>query len=78
MLVREKLIEPEILFHISSNAIFIWNKFKDILPEWKKRYGGFDVFSDWEFLNNEMMKIILSKNPNYKAPETLSKYVPSK
>ena len=79
MLVREKLIEPEILFPISSNACFIWSKFKDIIPEWVKRYGVEGVtLSGWEFLNNELMKIILSKDPNYKVPETLSRYVPEK
>ncbi|MCX6654376.1 MAG: hypothetical protein NTY03_04550 [Candidatus Bathyarchaeota archaeon] len=77
MLVREKLIEPEFLYPIiSGNVMFLWNKFKDILPEWERRYGG-DALSDFKFLNDEMERIALIRFPSHKIPETLTKYVPS-
>jgi len=78
MLVREKLIEPEVIYKIdTANGCFIWNKFKDIIPEWSKRYGGGEVFSDFKFLSDELLRIALSKDPSFRIPETLSKYVPS-
>ena len=78
MLVREKLIESEVIYSIDNvNPCFVWSKFKDIIPEWRKRYGAKDTFSDWEFLNNEILRIALSKDPFFKIPETFMKYVPS-
>ena len=78
MLVREKLIEPEAIYGIDNvNPCFVWSKFKDVIREWRKRYGAKDTFSDWEFLNNEILRIALSKDPSFKVPETLMKYVPS-
>jgi hypothetical protein len=77
MLVREKLIEPEVIYKIdTANGCFIWNKFKDIIAEWSKRYGGGDALSDFKFLSEEILRIALSKDPSFKIPETLSKYVP--
>jgi hypothetical protein len=77
MLVREKLIEPEVIYKIDGgNPCFIWNKFKDIIPEWEERYGGGDTLSDFKFLSEEILRIALSKDPSFRIPETLSKYVP--
>ena len=79
MLVREKLIEPELLYPIlGGNAIFHWTKFKDVIKEHRKRYGDEDDLSDFEFLYNEMHKVALSRNPSFKIPETLTHYVPDK
>jgi hypothetical protein len=77
MLVREKLIEPEVIYRINDvNPCYMWSKFKDIMPEWQKRYGGGEVFSDFEFLSDELLRIAVSKDPSFRIPETLSKYVP--
>jgi hypothetical protein len=77
MLVREKLIEPEVLYGIDNvNPCFLWSKFKDVIAENRRRYGGKDNFSDFEFLNNELLRIKLSKDPSYRIPETLGSYVP--
>jgi len=79
MLVREKLIEPEVLYKINNmTPCFMWSKFKDVIAEGRKHYSGEDTFSDFEFLNNEILRIKLSIDPSYKVPETLTKYVPSK
>jgi hypothetical protein len=79
MLVREKLIEPEVIYKIdTANVCFIWNKFKDIIMEQRKRYGMKDDLSDFEFLYNEIHRVALSRDPSYKIPETLTKYVPDK
>jgi hypothetical protein len=78
MLVREKLIEPEVLYSITgTNPLLMWSKFKDLIAEWQKRYGGGDTLSDFKFLSNEILRIALSKDPSYKDPEMFMKYVPS-
>ena len=79
MLVREKLIEPEVIYKIDGvNSCFLWSKFRDVIAEWVRRYGGEDMLSDFEFLNDELLRIKLSRDPSYRIPETLSRYVPSK
>jgi hypothetical protein len=78
MLVREKLIEPEVLYRTNEvNPCLMWSKFKDVIAESRKRYGGEDAYSDFEFLNNELLRIKLSKDPSYRIPETFSRYIPS-
>jgi hypothetical protein len=78
MLVREKLIEPEVLYNIDNiNSCFMWSKFKDVITEFRKRCAGKDTLSDFELLSNEILRIKLSRDPSYEIPETLSRYVPS-
>jgi hypothetical protein len=77
MLVREKLIEPEVLYSITgTNPIFMWSKFKDLIAESQERYGGGDTLSDFKFLSNEIQRIALSKDPSFMIPETFMRYVP--
>jgi hypothetical protein len=77
MLVREKLIEPEVLYRINDvNPCFMWSKFKDIIVEQRKRYGAKHSFSDFELVNDEILRVMLSIDPSYKIPEKLMSYVP--
>jgi hypothetical protein len=79
MLVREKLVEPEVLYKINNvNPCLMWSKFKDIIKEQKKRYSGGDALSDFEFLSNEIHRVALSRDPSFRIPETLTHYVPDK
>jgi hypothetical protein len=76
MLLRERLVEPELLYSINNiDPLFMWSKFKGVIAENRKRYGGMDNFSDFEFLNNEILGIKLSRDPSFKIPESLTKYV---
>ena len=79
MLVREKLVEPEVLYRINNiDPLFMWSKFKDVIKEQRKRYSPEDDLSDFEFLYNEIYRVALSRNPSFKIPETLTHYVPDK
>ena len=78
MLVREKLVEPELLYPILSGLINHWTKFKDVIKEQRKRYGNMDDLSDFEFLYNEIHRVTLSRDPSFKIPETFTHYVPDK
>lgn len=76
-LLREKLIEPETLYNVGLvGSCFIWNKFEDVINEARMRYMGEDWLQDFELLANEMMRIKMLRNPSYKIPETLTKYIP--
>jgi hypothetical protein len=79
MLVREKLVEPELLYPIVFPSVLNhWTKFKDVIKEGRKRYDGEDDLSDFEFLYNEIHRVALSRNPSYKTLETFTHYVPDK
>ncbi len=79
MLLREKLIEPELLYSINNVSIcLMWNIFKDVIAENRKRYGGKENFSDFEFLNDEILKVKLSRDPSFKLPDKIIRYVPGK
>jgi hypothetical protein len=65
MLVREKLVEPEVLYKINNvTPCFMWSKFKDVITENRRRYGGKDIFSDFELLNDEILRVKLSRDPS--------------
>jgi len=77
MLVREKLVESEVLYRINNiDPLFMWSKFKDVIAENRRRYGGKDNFSDFELLNDEILRVKLGRDPSFRIPETLTKYVP--
>jgi hypothetical protein len=78
MLVREKLVEPELLYPILGGVVNHWGKFKDVIKEGRKRYGNMDDLSDFEFLYNEILRVALSRDPSYKELETFTHYVPDK
>ena len=79
MLLREKLIEPEVLYRINDvNPCFMWSKFKDIIGESRKRYGDMNFLSDFKLLSDEIHRVVLSRDPSFKIPETLNYYVPDK
>ena len=79
MLVREKLIEPELLYPIlDGSPTMFWTKFKNVIKEQRKIYGNMDELSDFEFLSNEILRVVLSKDPSVKIRETLTRYIPDK
>jgi hypothetical protein len=79
MLVREKLVEPELLYPIVDGSVLNhWSKFKGVIKEQRKRYGNEDDLSDFEFLYNEIYRVALSRDPSFMIPDTLTHYVPDK
>ena len=60
-------------------ASWTWVKFKSVLSENRRRYAcGKDVFTGFEYLASEMMKMKQLRDPLYKIPETFAKYLPNK
>jgi len=58
--------------------LMLWVKYKPIIEEVRRRYWGKDYLKDYEFLSNEMMRVMKEKDPSFVFPETLDKYVPDK
>ena len=60
------------------SVIFTWAKFKPIIEENRRRYSGLESWKGFEYLANEMMRLSLLRDPSFKVPENLVKYVPDK
>jgi hypothetical protein len=58
--------------------LFSWVKYKPIIEEVRRRYWGKDYLKDYEFLSNEMLRVMKEHDPTYSLPETLDKYIPDK
>jgi hypothetical protein len=63
---------------VQSQIIWIWEKFKRVIEENRRRYNGVDYLSDFEYLAGEMLKMMVKRDPSFRVPETLDKYVPDK
>ena len=59
-----------------QGCIFLWEKYKPIIEEERKRYLGKNFLTDFEYLANRMLKVVQERDAAYTVPETLDKYVP--
>ncbi|MFH2112712.1 MAG: hypothetical protein ABIJ47_15805 [Candidatus Bathyarchaeota archaeon] len=76
-MLRKGMVEAEDIYDAGMiGVIFLWAKFKDVIEESRRRYNGQDYLRDFEYLAGEMLKVKLRKDPSYKVPETLSRYIP--
>jgi hypothetical protein len=78
MMLRKGMVEAEDIYDVGSVCIFLWVKFKPVIEENRRRYNGESYLKDFEYLYEEMMKVKLSRDPSYRVPGTLDKYVPDK
>ena len=78
-LLRKNVADAE-TFYIAGGpfAIYVWEKFKPILVEHRRRYVGADSYSGLEYLAGEMLKMRRQRDPSYEVPKTLTKYIPEK
>ena len=78
-LLRSGLADGDTLFStVGVGATWTWLKFKSVLEENRRRYSGKYFLSGFEYLADEMMKIRRVKDPDYKIPETFTRYIPDK
>ncbi|MGD0805456.1 MAG: hypothetical protein ABSA11_15460 [Candidatus Bathyarchaeia archaeon] len=79
LMLRRGMIEAEDLYDIGGSMVVMhWKKWEPIVQEIRRRYWGSDYLRDFEYLNDEMMKIKIMRDSSYKVPETFFKYVPDK
>ncbi len=77
LMLRKGLVEADDLFDMGVQGVtFLWEKYKLIIEEERKRYLGKNFLRDFEFLAGEMYRIAKEGDPSYKIPETLDEYVP--
>jgi len=78
-LLKKNIADAE-TFYISGGtvAIFMWEKYKPILYEHRRRYVGADTYSGLEYLAQEMLKIRKRRDPSYEVPKMFTKYIPEK
>jgi len=71
-LLKKNVVDAETCY-ISGGAfaIFVWEKFKSILFEQRKRYVGEDGYSGLEYLAKEMLKFRIRNDHSYQVPESL-------
>ena len=78
-LLRSGLADKETLYNcIQITAPWTWAKFKSVLMENRRLYSGKDMFTGFEYLAGEMMRMKLERDPSYKIPYTFAEYVPDK
>ena len=76
-MLRKGMVEAEDLYDMGiDSTCFLWSKYGAIIEEIRRRYRGKDYLRDLEYLNSEMMRVKLSRDPSYRIPETLTKYIP--
>ena len=77
LMLRKGLVEADDLFDMGmQGVIFLWEKYKPIIEEERKRYLGKNFLRDFECLAGEMLKVVQERASAYMVPETLDKYVP--
>ena len=73
ILLKNKVVRAEEMHDTGGySAIFAWEKFKDIIQIGRDTIWGQDVFSNCEFLAQEMLKIKMKKDASFK--DKLEKY----
>jgi hypothetical protein len=78
-MLRKGVITIEDLYGMGMlGIIFIWEKYKDIIYEGRRRYNGRNYMKDFEYFADEMQRYVRKDDPDYVMPETLTKYVSDK
>jgi hypothetical protein len=66
-LLRNKVIRAQTLYTLGGyGAIWLWDKYKDIIQSRRDVAWGRDYMSDFEFFAQEMLKIKLRNDPSFK------------
>jgi len=75
-MLRKGIVSIEDIYDTGgSGGIYLWEKFKMIVEENRRRYTGKFYLKDWEYLAGEMSKYMKTMDPSYTIPQTLDKYV---
>jgi len=79
-MLRKGMLEIEDLYDSTGGltVVFLWEKYKPIIEEFRRRYYGKHYMRDLEYYAGEMLRYVKARDPSYKVPETLFKYIPDK
>ena len=79
-MLRKGILNAEDLHNtgVGGAAPFLWGKYKPIIEEVRRRYMGDGFMRDFEYLAGAMVRVTKQKDPSFRFPETLDRYVPDK
>ena len=78
-MLRSGLMDAETLYSSTMfGAYEMWAKFEEVIIEQRRHYNSATEFVNWEYLAKEMLRIRLLRDPSYKIPASVLKYVPDK
>jgi len=76
-LLRKNVADAETFYYAGGQyVVWIWEKFKPVILEHRRRYSVSNAFDGLEYLAEEMLKITRKKDPSFEIPKTFAKYIP--
>ena len=76
-LLRDGMIDSEKLFDLLGTwIIWLWMKWGSIIYELRVRYHQPELYSNFEYLADEMRRIRMQRGITVELPETFTRYVP--
>ncbi len=76
-LLRNNIADAETFYQSGGTySLWIWEKFKPVILENRKRYSSSNAYDGLEYLAGEMLKIMRSHDPSFEFPKTFAKYIP--
>ncbi len=77
LLLRDGLIDSEKVFDLLGTwIIWLWMKWESIIKELRVRYHQPEIYTEFEYLADEMRRIRLRRGITEELPETFTRYVP--
>jgi hypothetical protein len=78
-LLKKGLVDEDTLYTaLGWNVVVLWEKFKSVAMEHRRRYMSRDQWTGFEYLAGRMLAKMLAADPSYTVPETYDKYIPEK
>jgi len=78
-LVRQGLADRDTIYNSGTICIlWTWVKFKPVIEEYRRRYGGRDALKGFEYLGDSLMRLKKLKDPGFEFPVEFTRYIPDK
>jgi len=78
MIVKEGIIDIDTVYGMNSFGLALaWVKFRDVIREQRLRYNGANMYENWEWVAEELIRIKREREPGYRLPENFLKYIPA-
>ena len=75
-LVKNGLIDKETFFELNTSVYLVWEKFKDVIYEIRRRYSQPFGYQYFEYLGEECVKYLWEKGYDAKVPDNFFSYIP--
>jgi hypothetical protein len=77
--LKAGLLDRKAIYYVTaSDPIWTWVKFRSVLEEIRKSYTGKDSWDGFEYLVDEVTRMRLERDPQYRVPENFAEYIPDK